>query len=124
MSTTIAGRLSRDPVPSAPKTGRGSTVRTRFGVVTTRQWINRKTLLPEESSNLVEVSCRGVLAENLIASLRQGDRVIVTGELQTVRWESQSGEHSRLELMAEEVGLSLSRHRIDPPSDDEPEDVA
>jgi single-strand DNA-binding protein len=50
------------------------------------------------------------LAEHCSDSLKKGDRAVVTGRLQTSTWETEQGERrSNLEIVAESVGLELSR---------------
>ena len=50
------------------------------------------------------------LAEHCAASLKKGDRVVVTGRLTTRSWEAENGERrSGLEVEASSVGLDLSR---------------
>jgi single-strand DNA-binding protein len=55
-----------------------------------------------------EVVCFGPLAEHVIAALAEGTRVIVTGSFWTRAWTGSDGaEHTRLEVLAEEIGPSL-----------------
>jgi single-stranded DNA-binding protein len=133
MSTAIVGNVTRDPKASAARGGQRATpvssrtgqtvVRTTFAVIVTRRWTNPWSGKPEESTSRIEVNCRGPLAENVIASVRKGDRVIVNGHMEEVTWTNQHGvESSRLILMAHEVGLSLLFSKIYPPDDDEPDD--
>ena len=50
------------------------------------------------------------LAEHCAASLKKGDRVVVTGRLTTRSWQTDGGERrSALEVEASTVGLDLSR---------------
>ena len=56
------------------------------------------------------VRCWRLLAENVAASLRTGDRVVVAGSLRAHSWTSEQGEErSGLEVDALSVGLDLSR---------------
>lgn len=56
------------------------------------------------------VSCWRATAENVVRSLRQGDRVVVTGRLSTSTWTTSEGEQrSGLDIEASQVGLDLSR---------------
>lgn len=106
MSITIAGNVTRDPVPSRRKSGKPT--RTSFGVIENHKWIDFGTGEPGEAKTLLEVNCRGGLAENVISTIRQGDRVIVTGRLQRMEWTNGEGdERERLLLLADDVGLSL-----------------
>ena len=52
--------------------------------------------------------CFGAQAEHVIASLTKGIRVIVTGSFRTRAWtDADGGEHTRLEVLADEIGPSL-----------------
>ena len=56
------------------------------------------------------VSCWRGTAENVVASLKQGDRVVVTGRLVTRTWTTSDGEpRSGLDIEAVHIGLDLSR---------------
>ena len=52
--------------------------------------------------------CFGVQAEHVIASLTKSVPVIVTRSFRTPGWtDPDGGEHTRLEVLAEEIGPSL-----------------
>jgi single-stranded DNA-binding protein len=52
--------------------------------------------------------CFGVQAEHVIASTTKGVRVIMAGSFRTRAWTDADGdEHTRLEVLAEEIGPSL-----------------
>ena len=56
------------------------------------------------------VSCWRALAENVAASLKTGDKVVVTGALRANVWTTEQGEErSGLEVVAQTVGFDLSR---------------
>ena len=56
------------------------------------------------------VSCWRALAENVAASVKTGDRVVVTGRLRAHTWKTEQGEErSSLEIKAQTVGFDLSR---------------
>lgn len=56
------------------------------------------------------VSCWRSLAENVAASLKTGDRVVVSGRLRAHTWKNEQGEErSGLEIDAQTVGVDLSR---------------
>lgn len=58
------------------------------------------------------VSVWRTTAENVVQSLKQGDRVVVTGRLTVRTWETDKGDkRSGLEIEATSVGLDLSRGR-------------
>ena len=56
------------------------------------------------------VSCWRALAENVAASVKTGDRVVVTGRLRVNKWKTEQGEErSTLEIKAQTVGFDLAR---------------
>lgn len=56
------------------------------------------------------VSCWRNLAENVAASVKTGDRVVVTGRLRAHTWKTEQGEErSSLEIKAQSIGFDLSR---------------
>lgn len=56
------------------------------------------------------VSCWRLLAENVAASLKTGDRVVVTGTLLARSWKTEQGEvRSGLEIDAQTIGFDLAR---------------
>ena len=56
------------------------------------------------------VSCWRNLAENVAASVKTGDRVVVTGRLRAHTWKTEQGEErSSLEIKAQTIGFDLSR---------------
>lgn len=56
------------------------------------------------------VSCWRNLAENVAASVKTGDRVVVTGRLRAHTWKTEQGEErSSLEISAQTIGFDLSR---------------
>ena len=56
------------------------------------------------------VSCWRGLAENVAASVKTGDRVVVSGRLRAHTWKTEEGEErSGLEIDAQSVGFDLSR---------------
>lgn len=56
------------------------------------------------------VSCWRSLAENVAASVKTGDRVVVTGRLRAHTWKTEQGEErSSLEIKAQTIGFDLSR---------------
>ncbi|TAL13376.1 MAG: single-stranded DNA-binding protein [Frankiales bacterium] len=70
---------------------------------TTGQWSDGQTVW-------FGVSCWRSLAENVAASVKTGDRVVVTGRLRAHTWKTEQGEErSSLEIKAQTIGFDLSR---------------
>jgi single-strand DNA-binding protein len=57
----------------------------------------------------VTVVCWRAFAENVAASLTQGDPVVVTGRLRWSEWEHNGQKYSALEVEAHSVGHDLAR---------------
>ena len=58
------------------------------------------------------ITCWRQLAENVAASVKTGDRVVVTGTLTARSWKTEAGEvRSGLEVTAASVGFDLARGR-------------
>jgi len=56
------------------------------------------------------VTCSKALAENVRASVKKGDPVVVVGKLRTTRWEdAERGAQERLTIEATAVGHDLTR---------------
>lgn len=66
-----------------------------------RDWVDGASLF-------LTVSCRRVVAERVLATLKKGDPVIVRGRLQTREWEKDGRRHSVTELEATAVGPDLA----------------
>ncbi|MFZ4668621.1 MAG: single-stranded DNA-binding protein [Microthrixaceae bacterium] len=101
----LIGNLTRDPelrfIPS------GAAV-ANFGIAVNRRWRNTQTNEWDEEVSFFDVVCWRDLAENVTESLTKGNRVMVSGRLQTRSWETDNGEkRSKVEILADEVGPSL-----------------
>jgi single-strand DNA-binding protein len=68
----------------------------------TARWIDGDPLF-------VTVVCWRAFAENVAASLTQGDPVVVTGRLRWSEWEHNGQKYTALEVEAQAVGHDLSR---------------
>lgn len=68
----------------------------------TARWVDGDPLF-------VTVVCWRAFAENVAASLTQGDPVIVTGRLRWSEWEHNGQKYTALEVEAQSVGHDLSR---------------
>jgi single-strand DNA-binding protein len=110
-TTTITGNLTRDPELRYTRAGQATT---SLSVAVNRRWQNRQTQEWEESTSFFEIVCWRDMAENVALSLTKGARVVVTGNLEERRWETDDGEtRSKVELVAEEVGASLRFATVD-----------
>jgi single-strand DNA-binding protein len=101
-SVTVVGNVGRDPELRFTPNGKAVC---SFSVAENRK--NKST--NETQSSWYDVICWNKLAENVAESIPKGTRVIVTGMLQQRTWEdAQGGKHSKVEIVAWQVGPDLS----------------
>lgn len=106
-SITLVGALSTEvAVTTTPDGVRLARFRL---VVHARRWDRSTNSLVSSPPTFVEVVCRRRLAENVAASLRRGDPVIVTGRLQVRRVDHNERRVTRVEVDAAAVGPDLAR---------------
>ena len=103
-STVVTGNIVRDP--ELRSTASGNAVAS-FSVADNRRWADA-TGERREATSYLDVVAWGDLGRHVAESLRQGDRVTVTGRLEQRSWETAEGERrSKLELNATDVAASL-----------------
>ena len=104
-STVITGNLVRDPELRSTASG---TAVANFSVADNRRWADPATGERREATTFVDVVAWGDLGRHVVESLRQGDRVTVSGRLEQRSWQTDQGERrSKLELTAADVAASL-----------------
>ncbi len=102
---TITGNLAADP--EQRMIGNGTTV-TRFRVGSSQRRLDRNTgKWVETMTNWYDVSAFRALGEHAFASLRRGERVIVSGKLKVRSWENEKGRGMSVEIEADAVGHDL-----------------
>ncbi len=102
---TIIGNLTRDP--ELRFTPGGAAV-TDIGVAWNESRRNKDTQEWESIPSYFDITCWFDLAENVAATLRKGDRVIVTGNLKWDSWQNADGEtRSKVKVIADDVAPSL-----------------
>lgn len=105
-TTTIAGRLTADPmlrfIPS------GDAVAT-FTVAHSKRKYDKTTNSWSDDGDplFLNVTAWRNLGEGVADQLKKGDPVIVSGELRQRNWEKDGQKRSSVELIADEVGLSV-----------------
>src|SRR5208283_2549011 len=120
-TTTVVGHVLNDPgEPELQHQPWHPEPRAGFVLVVDNLWTHPTTNKVHRSECRFRVRCRGDVAENVLRSVREGDRLIVSGTV-VVREALLGGvvPAQLMTLMADEVGMALSFHRIDPPIDDE-----
>jgi single-strand DNA-binding protein len=105
---TVVGNVG---APPRTRVVAGGSVVTDFRIASTPRKVDRATGAWSDGETLwFGVSCWRVLAENVAASVKTGDRVVVTGELTARRWKTEQGEErTSLEVQARAVGFDLAR---------------
>lgn len=64
-------------------------------------------------TEFVDLVCWGRQGENVMESLRKGDRVVANGIWQETRWRGQDGEwHARRQLTVRDIGPSLMFRQV------------
>ena len=107
---TVVGNVGAPPRTRVLASG---AVVTDFRIASTPRRVDKATGAWSDGETIwFGVSCWRLLAENVAASLRTGDRVVVTGSLRAHTWKTEQGEErSGLEVDAQTVGFDLSRGR-------------
>ncbi len=99
----IVGNVTRDP--EMRTTTSGQQVLT-LGVATNEKWRDRQTNQDRERTEFHNVVIWGALAEQVSKSVRKGNRVFVSGRVQTRSWETKEGsKRTTTEIIAESVSL-------------------
>ena len=86
---TIIGNLTRDP---ELRFTQGGAAVTDIGVAWNESRRNKETQQWEDVPSYFDITCWFDLAENVAATLRKGDRVVVTGNLKWESWQTADGE--------------------------------
>jgi single-strand DNA-binding protein len=104
---TLAGNIVRNPALTVTSSGRSRVV-FRFASTPRRfdsakqEWVNGETLF-------LDVTCWHRLAEQVDASLRGGDPVVVTGRLRQRSYEVEGQRRTVYEIDAQHVSPDLNR---------------
>lgn len=104
ITITTAGRASADPELKYTQSGKA--------VCTVRLAIQHRKKVGDtwENAATTWLDCQAwdALAENMAASIKKGDRVIVTGRLSTEEWTGKDGDKRTTQRVAvDDIGLSV-----------------
>lgn len=102
---TIVGNVSAEPV--ARRTTSGDAVAGLRVGVTPRRWDRGTSSWVDGDTNWYAVSAFRGLAENVLASVHKGDRVIVSGRFSLRAWDSGTARGTEAEINAEAIGHDL-----------------
>jgi single-strand DNA-binding protein len=105
---TVVGNVG---APPRTRVVSGGSVVTDFRIASTPRKLDKASGAWADGETIwFGVSCWRLLAENVAASVKTGDRVVVTGKLLAHSWKNEQGEErSGLEIDAQTVGFDLSR---------------
>jgi single-strand DNA-binding protein len=111
--TTVVGNLTADPELRYTPTGDAVA---NFTVASTPRVYDRASGEWRDGDPVfLRCSLWRQPAENMVASLRRGDRVVVTGRLRQRSWETDAGDKRySLELDTSEVGASVAFRQVRP----------
>lgn len=103
---SISGRLTADPqlrfIPAGDAVASFTVAYSkRKYVKETNQWVD------DGEPVFMPVTAWKTLAEGSAEVLRKGDPVVVVGKLQQKSWEKDGQKHTRVELVADEIGLNV-----------------
>ncbi|GGH39097.1 single-stranded DNA-binding protein [Microbacterium album] len=126
---TITGNIATDPLHQTTNTG---VPVTRFRLASSQRRFDRDSgQWVEGATNWYSVSAFRALAENAHASLRKGQRVVVTGRLRLRAWERDGRKGMEAEIDADALGHDLrfgtsafTRRGAVAPGDSAPQDAA
>lgn len=99
----VIGNLTRDPEMRTTTSGQNVL---SLGVATNERWKDKATGETKERAEFHTVVVWGELAKEAAQVLRKGNRVFVSGRVQTRSWETQAGvKRTTTEIVAETVSL-------------------
>lgn len=101
-SISLTGNVTRDPEIKYLPNGSANC---RFGLAVNRRYQTNGEW--QEQTSFFDVVCWKDLAENVVASLSKGSRVMVIGRPEQRSWEKDGQKRSTVEIIADEVGPSL-----------------
>jgi single-strand DNA-binding protein len=110
---TAVGNLTADPELRYTKDQKPVV---SFTVASTPRSLNRTTREWEDGEPVfLRCSAWDEMAENIAASLKKGNRVMVQGSLKARTWVTKEGENRRTdELQVDEIGVTLKYHTAVP----------
>lgn len=106
----VIGNVTRDP--EMRTTTSGQKVLT-IGVATNERWKDKASGEMKEKSEFHNVVVWGDLAEEVSSFVKKGNRVFVSGRVQTRSWETQAGaKRYTTEIIAENISLLGIRNHV------------
>jgi single-strand DNA-binding protein len=103
-SVTIVGNCTR--VPEVRYSNAGKPI-TNLSVAVTLRKKNEAGTWENGDTSFFDVVCFDRLAENVAESVGKGQRIVVSGALKQSSWEKDGQKRTKVEIVAEEIALSL-----------------
>ena len=100
--TIIVGNLGRDPESRFLPSGEAVC---NFSVAVTESWKDKNSGDKRETTTWYRVNAFGKLAEICSTWLKKGSQVMVTGKMQTRKWEKDGVEREAWELKADSMQM-------------------
>lgn len=106
---TVVGTVVRDVTFTTTKAG---TELANFRIASNnRRWNRVSGTWEDGDTSFLNVTCWRTLAQNVEASIRKGDPVVVTGRLRVREWSNEERSGISVDLEATSVGHDLSKGR-------------
>lgn len=113
----ITGRLTKD---AELKSGSGNTRVLVFSIASNERYKAGDDW--KERANFIDCVMFGARAEAISKYLKKGTQVAIDGKLRFASWETESGKHSKLDVVVDDIEL-LSRVKEEKPAEAASEDV-
>lgn len=106
--TDVIGNVTRDPEMRTTTSGQQVL---SLGVATNERWKDRASGEDKERTEFHNVVVWGALADQVSKAVRKGNKVFVSGRVQTRSWETKEGaKRYTTEIVAEQVSLLGTHH--------------
>jgi single-strand DNA-binding protein len=104
----VVGNVTRDPEMRTTTSGQQVL---SLGVATNDRWKDKASGTDKERSEFHNIVVWGALADEVSKMVKKGNRVYVSGRVQTRSWETKDGaKRTTTEVIAEQVNLLGTRH--------------
>lgn len=103
-TVTVVGNCVREPELRYSQSG---TPVASTAVAVTARRKNANGQWEDGDTAFYDVTCFGRLGENAAESVTKGARIVVTGKLKQSSWEKDGVKRSKVEIIADDLGVSL-----------------
>jgi single-strand DNA-binding protein len=110
---TVKGNIGADPVVRYVGQGGNQQAVANFNIANTPRKQNAVTKEWEDQpTTWWTIECWGALAENVVASLRKGNAVIVQGTVKTDEYTKDNEKRTKTKITADVVGVNLRTQTV------------